>query len=228
MKEFSDRDRWGAFAYRKERGICEQRVRARRVLLLTVCLLGLAVFFASVYQPSPATSDSNAIYGRTHAPNSPSPGMSKGQVQLCSGGARRSPAVTCLVDGDTGWHAGKKWRLANVDTPELSSPGCPAEYQIALRAQRRLQQLMNAGHRIDWTGRTEFYGRHLVSIVLGDRRDAGDQLIAEGLAQAWPNRGNVWCEKSGPSSASRWAAQTRNWLRVMWSRVGGLFRDRKD
>jgi hypothetical protein len=28
-----------------------------------------------------------------------------------------------------------------------------------------------------------------------DGRDAGDVLMAEHLAQPWPNRGNVWCER---------------------------------
>ena len=221
MNQFSDRDRWGAFAHRKKRDICNRRVRARRVLLLlTVCLLTCAASFASVYQPLPATSDPAAIYRRTPAPSSLTPGVRQVHIQLCSGAARTSRGVTCLVDGDTGWHDGKKWRLLGADTPELSSPGCLAEYQLAVRAQQRLQILM-AGHRIDWTGQTEFYGRHLVRIALSDGRDAGDTLIAEGLAQPWPNRGNVWCEIGGPSTASRRAAQTRNWLRVTWSLFSG-------
>ena len=215
MNQFSDRDRWGAFAHGKKRDVCNQRFRARRVLLLTVCLLACAASFGSVYQPHLATPDA-AIYRRGLASSSPTPGIRQLQIQLCSGAVRTSRSGTCLVDGDTGWDDGKKWRLVGVDTPELSAPSCSAEYQLAVHALQRLQILMNTGHRIDWTGQTEFYGRHLVRIVLSDGRDAGDQLIAEGLAQVWPNRGNVWCETGVPSTASRWAAQARNWLRATW------------
>lgn len=36
--------------------------------------------------------------------------------------------------------------------------------------------------------------RALLSIGLADGRDAGRVLMEEGLAQPWPNVGNVWCE----------------------------------
>ena len=43
-------------------------------------------------------------------------------IPICSGGNRRARKVTCLVDGDTGWEHGVKWRLKSVDTPEISKP----------------------------------------------------------------------------------------------------------
>ena len=64
--------------------------------------------------------------------------------------------MTCLVDGDTGWENGVKWRLSDVDTPEISSPGCSSELQKGLAAAReRLQDLMAAGYTIEWLGNTD-------------------------------------------------------------------------
>ncbi|WP_167591814.1 hypothetical protein [Jiella endophytica] len=43
------------------------------------------------------------------------------------------------------------------------------------------------------TGEVGRYGCAVVTITLADRRDAGTVLKAEGLAQDWPNEGNIWC-----------------------------------
>jgi endonuclease YncB( thermonuclease family) len=101
--------------------------------------------------------------------------------------------ATCLVDGDTGWENGVKWRLSDVDTPEISSPGCPSELQQGLAARDRLQRLMAAGYTINWRGRTDRYNRQLVNITLHDGRDAGRVLLGEGLARAWPYGPKAWC-----------------------------------
>lgn len=42
-------------------------------------------------------------------------------------------------------------------------------------------------------GSTDRYDRMLVTVTLADGRDAGEVLIAEGLAQGWPNSSNPWC-----------------------------------
>src|SRR5687768_8337011 len=47
------------------------------------------------------------------------------------GGASRS---TCIVDGDTFWLEGTKYRIADIDTPEVSNFGCPAEKALGDRA----------------------------------------------------------------------------------------------
>ena len=57
----------------------------------------------------------------------------------------RLPRVTCVVDGDTFWYAGTKIRLADINTPEVSRPACPAEARLGRRASERLQQMLNAG-----------------------------------------------------------------------------------
>src|SRR5690606_633665 len=51
-------------------------------------------------------------------------------IEICSGGNRAARKVTCLVDADTGWERGVKWRLLDIDTPEISRPECPRELEI--------------------------------------------------------------------------------------------------
>lgn len=101
---------------------------------------------------------------------------------------------TCLVDGDTGWQDGVKWRLLNIDAPEMEEKAeCGAEREKARASLERLLVLMAAGYTVQSSGRKDQYGRVLVDIVLRDGRDAGRVLLQEGFAQGWPNRGNVWC-----------------------------------
>jgi endonuclease YncB( thermonuclease family) len=116
-------------------------------------------------------------------------------IPLCSGGDRAARKVTCLVDGDTGWDRGVKWRLLEIDTPETSGAECARERQIGKQATQRLQQLMAGGYRIDESGTKDRTSnrRELVRIILPDGRDAGQVLVREGLAQLWPNKGNKWC-----------------------------------
>ncbi|MCQ8781744.1 thermonuclease family protein [Mangrovibrevibacter kandeliae] len=118
-------------------------------------------------------------------------------LPICEGGHRAERKLTCIVDGDTGWQQGVKWRLlgstGGVDAPELSKPECPAEKRKAIAARDRLRELMGAGYTFIQSGNPDRYGRMLARIQFADGRDAGDVLMSEGLAQPWPNKGNVWC-----------------------------------
>ncbi|WP_374989952.1 thermonuclease family protein [Rhizobium sp. TH2] len=89
---------------------------------------------------------------------------------------------------------GLKWRLLDIDAPEIQDAACPRERSLALRSRDRLAQLMAPGYSIQWNGRRDRNKRALLSVTLPDGRDAGRVLIEEGLAQPWPNVGNVWCE----------------------------------
>jgi hypothetical protein len=112
------------------------------------------------------------------------------KIQLCSQVVRGS----CLADGDSGQSEhGRRWRILSIDTPEIGSPACSNEKRLALAAQARLQELMSAGYRLRPSGQDDKYGRALVGVELADGRDAARVLLAEGLAQPWPNTGNVWC-----------------------------------
>ncbi|WP_051614432.1 thermonuclease family protein [Phyllobacterium sp. UNC302MFCol5.2] len=117
-------------------------------------------------------------------------------MDICSGGFRAARKVTCLVDGDTGWENGKKWRLLDIDTPEISKPGCADELAKGKEAMIRLQELMTHNeYGFVYDGREDRSKRLLVRVILSDGRDAGEVLLAEKLAQPWPNSGNVWCER---------------------------------
>ena len=111
-------------------------------------------------------------------------------IGIC--GVRRT---TCLVDGDTGWQDGRKWRMLAIDTPEMADKAdCTRERELAIAARDRLQALMENGYSIEWLGRSDRYGRALVNVVLPNGQDAGKVLLHEGLAQPWPNHSNPWCQ----------------------------------
>jgi endonuclease YncB( thermonuclease family) len=116
-------------------------------------------------------------------------------IELCTGPDRAGRKVTCLVDGDTGWEAGVKWRLFGVDTPEYSANAeCPEEPEIAKIATYRMLDLMRGGYEIERLGERDRSGRDLVRIRLSDGRSAGHVLREEGLAVSWPHRPRVWCK----------------------------------
>lgn len=61
--------------------------------------------------------------------------MLSGIIPVCSAVIGRGRKLTCIVDGDTGWECGLKWRALNVDTPEISQPECGAEKRLSLKVR---------------------------------------------------------------------------------------------
>ena len=115
-------------------------------------------------------------------------------MSLCEGGNRKARAVTCLVDGDTGWERGVKWRTRGWDTPEYAAHAdCHAETLIAAKATKRVLELMSAGYELIWHNEKGGKQRELVSIRLADGRMVGDILLSERLAVRWPHKARVWC-----------------------------------
>jgi endonuclease YncB( thermonuclease family) len=114
----------------------------------------------------------------------------RARFDLCGTG----PRVTCVVDGDTFWYGGTKVRIADINTPETSQPGCAAEAQLGLRATRRLVQLLNEGpFTLEIKGRAQDrYGRALRVVTRGGA-SLGARLEAEGLAEHWKGRRGDWC-----------------------------------
>lgn len=113
------------------------------------------------------------------------------QFAKCSSGIREN----CVVDGDTLWINGEKVRVADIDTPEISTPKCTFELTLGNRATRRLIELVNEGpfQLQVWPGRdTDRYGRKL-RVLARDGRSLGDRLVAEGLARTWSGRREPWC-----------------------------------
>lgn len=103
---------------------------------------------------------------------------------------------TCVVDGDTLWLNGVKIRIADIDTPEISSPKCQAEYELGMRATHRLIELLNEGEfslAISAEGRDrDRYGRKL-RLIVRDGESLGERLIREGLAHRWDGGKTSWC-----------------------------------
>lgn len=99
------------------------------------------------------------------------------------------------MDGDTLWSHGVKIRIADIDTQEISQPGCAAEKALGEEATIRLIELVNGGpfQMQAWPGRDEDkYGRKL-RVLVRDGRSLGDILVSERLARTWTGRRQPWC-----------------------------------
>ena len=104
----------------------------------------------------------------------------------------RERRVTCVVDGDTFWLDRVKYRIADIDAPEVSNPRCDAEARLAKTSTKRLKTLLNAGpFQIEARG-TDRYGRTL-ALLSRDGYSFGARLVSEGLARNWGDR-RGWCE----------------------------------
>lgn len=131
-------------------------------------------------RPANVGQQPQALFQQTSSP----------QFAIC-GRVRR----TCVVDGDTFWLDGTKIRIADIDTPEIGQPQCDYEYELGMRATRRLVELLNAGpfELLTIGNRDEDqYGRKL-RVVTRNGRSLGDQLVREGLARTWTGRREPWC-----------------------------------
>jgi endonuclease YncB( thermonuclease family) len=128
--------------------------------------------------------------GSTPAPQSVAVDSLSADFGYCHSGG----GTNCVVDGDTFWFRGEKYRIADIDTPETHGPRCEAEGTLGKRATDRLQGLMNAGaFSLESADReTDRYGRKL-RIVTREGQSIGDQLVAEGLAREWDGRRHPWC-----------------------------------
>lgn len=120
------------------------------------------------------------------------PDRESARFALCTSQQR----ITCVVDGDTFWYRGEKVRIADINTPEVSKPGCAREAALGAAATRRLVVLLNSGPftlRIAYPDRpTDRYGRAL-RVVTRDGESLGLQLANEGLAEPWQGRRGNWC-----------------------------------
>jgi micrococcal nuclease len=156
----------------------EQNQKARQDSAMR---LFLAIFLAatSVIVALPASA----------APAGPLDGEQAAFI-MCAGPGR----ITCVVDGDTFWYRGIKIRIADINAPEVSHPGCAREAALGAAATRRLTQLLNAGpFSLATEGReTDRYGRAL-RVVLRGGASLGGMLEREGLAEHWRGRRGDWC-----------------------------------
>ena len=109
---------------------------------------------------------------------------------VCSGSGR----VTCVVDGDTFWFRGQKIRIADINAPEVSHPGCAREAALGKAATGRLVALLNQGPFSLAAGKRDQdrYGR-LLRTVTRSGASVGDALVREGLAEEWKGYRGNWC-----------------------------------
>lgn len=117
------------------------------------------------------------------------PALAQQPIPICGAGKR----ITCVVDGDTAWIAGTKYRLEDIDTPEKGHLAeCMQEGLQAIEATKRLAEILST-HRftIEPSG-TDRYGRVLAKFMVGEA-SAGDMLVREGLARPWRGKTEDWC-----------------------------------
>src|SRR4051812_15919280 len=93
--------------------------------------------------------------------------------------------VTCVVDGDTVWFRGTKYRFEEIDTPEMGERAeCMQEGLQAIEATKRLAQILSQHAFTIVPSGKDRYGRTLARFVIGEK-SAGDMLVEEGLARPW-------------------------------------------
>lgn len=150
------------------------------LMLMVVLGAGAATYFAAWSMGTALSSASARV----------SPTQIVAQFSACVGQVR----TTCVVDGDTFWLKGVKYRIADIDTPEVFSPKCSAEAALGRRATMRMTELLNQGAfglaAIERD--VDRYDRKL-RIVQRDGQSLGDILVAEGLARRWDGARRSWC-----------------------------------
>jgi len=170
------------------------RARPRSNLWLTPVMAVAFLATLATLQRAPAgqSLDSGALaempFLKADTPHG-SDGLSA-YFDLCHTGGGRD----CVVDGDTFWFAGEKYRIADIDTPETHPARCAEEAALGETATRRLRAWLNAGaFSLDGIDRdTDRYGRKLRIVTRGGA-SVGDALVVEGLARRWEGYRRPWC-----------------------------------
>lgn len=125
----------------------------------------------------------------TSAPSAAADALSASFTRCHTGGGSN-----CVVDGDTFWFAGDKYRIADIDTPETHPARCAEEAARGETATARLHEWLNAGaFSLEAAGRdTDRYDRKL-RIVTRAGISVGSVLTGEGLARPWDGARRSWC-----------------------------------
>ncbi len=147
---------------------------------ITITLAMCTALFLAIFLGGGPVATSAAVGSDPH----------RASFGICFGPDRYS----CVVDGDTIWFEGRKIRIADINTPEISQPGCASEKRLGQQAQLRLQDLLNQG-RFTLQGidrDQDRYGRDL-RIITRDGESLGEILVTEGLAERWQGHRRDWC-----------------------------------
>ena len=109
-------------------------------------------------------------------------------MPICSWG----PRETCVVDGDTVWVDGTKYRFEEIDTPEKGElADCPQEALQAAEATERLAEILSENEFTIVASGEDRYGRRLARFMIG-AKSAGEMLVDEGLARPWRGKTEEW------------------------------------
>lgn len=159
--------------------------RAARELGPTLWALPLAVFAVLAFAGAPSVASFDLF-----APAQAAADPEAARFTRCAGDVFDN----CVTDGDTFRYRGEKIRVADINTPETSSPKCAAEAELGARATARFQQLLNAGpFTLEPIDRShDPYGRALF-VVTREGASLGTALVSEGLAEEWRGRRREWC-----------------------------------
>lgn len=111
---------------------------------------------------------------------------------ICEDGKR----ITCIVDGDTFWKDGIKYRLFDTDTPEIGKRAkCRREHDLAIKATYHLQSAFNSGLLDIIEHGRDLYDRILAEVIVNGV-NVSVLLIREGVGR--PYDGSMrdpkyWC-----------------------------------
>lgn len=117
--------------------------------------------------------------------------VSRGLVfGLCAEGG----LTNCVASGDSFYLGGKTVRIANIEAPQQYGAACPREARLGQQSARRLQALLNSGElslaRVPQD--LDRYGLMLRAVSVGGR-DAGQAMVAAGLARNIGDLTRSWC-----------------------------------
>ena len=167
-------------------------MRLAAVSLVGVAAIYLGVLPSAHLEPAKLVADAAGMIDLSSTGSvSPDAEPIRAKFSLCASAKR----INCVVDGDTFWYQGVKYRISDINTPEISQPGCERERQLGRQAQVALLQTLNgSGLTLEQQERrdTDKYGRKL-RVVMQDGQSIGDALIAQGLAHRWQGHKLNWC-----------------------------------
>jgi len=186
------------FHYPHRRGVRHRRkpARSRRIVGSNLWLTpAMAVAFVAAlagFQKMPATltADAPGAIAMPFLRGDAAGDALSARFGLCHSGG----GTNCVVDGDTFWFQGEKYRIADIDTPETHPARCAEEAALGEAATDRLQQWLNAGaFTLESAARdADRYGRKLRVPTRGGK-SVGSVLVDEGLARRWEGRRRPWC-----------------------------------
>jgi micrococcal nuclease len=102
-----------------------------------------------------------------------------------------------VIDGDTVRDGDERYRVANLDAPEVGGHArCPAEEAAGEAARAEAAGMVAEARRVEAhpTGRRDRYGR-VVAYIEIDGVDLGARLIERGLARPWYGRSSDYCAR---------------------------------